>query len=306
MARSPTGEVGPRGKPRSAKTINDTYLSALSAVYAYALDRLLVTANPTSDVKRLPADANAQLRERDFTKAEQRLILGATLSVPPPGMAAHNAAARRWVPWLCAYTGARVNEITQLRAMDVKQVEGVWTIHITPEAGSTKTNKARTVPVHEHLIEQGFLAFVEGKEGPLFYDPSARRKQGGRPQYKKAGTPDVAVIGGGAIGLVRRAGRRAPRDARWSVLDRGALGDGASRVAAGMLAPVSEADAGEPALLRAGLASAAALAGVRRRLREARGDVGYRRVRHAGRRPRRRRGRGARPRSRAARGLELP
>jgi integrase len=180
-------EVGPRGKPRSAKTINDTYLSAVSAVYAYGLDRLLVSANPTSDVKRLPADANAKLRERDFTGAEQRLILGATLTAPSAAMASHNAAARRWVPWLCAYTGARVNEITQLRAMDVKQVEGVWTIHITPEAGSTKTNKARTVPLHEHLIEQGFLAFVEGKEGPLFYDPSGRRKEGGRAQYKKAG-----------------------------------------------------------------------------------------------------------------------
>jgi integrase len=180
-------EPGPRGKPRSAKTINDTYLSALSAVYTYGMDRLLVTANPTSDVKRLPPDANAQLRERDFTRAEQRLILGATLKAPAQGMAAHNAAARRWVPWLCAYTGARVNEITQLRAMDVKQVEGVWTIHITPEAGSTKTNKARTVPIHEDLIDQGFLGFVEGKQGPLFYDPLGRRKEGGRPQYKKAG-----------------------------------------------------------------------------------------------------------------------
>ena len=35
-----------------------------------------------------------------------------------------------------------------------------------------------------------------------------------------------------------------------TLFDRGALGQGTSRVAAGMLAPVSEADAGEPALLR--------------------------------------------------------
>jgi glycine oxidase len=68
--------------------------------------------------------------------------------------------------------------------------------------------------------------------------------------------PDVAVIGGGVIGL-SIAWRAALRGMTVTVFDRGALGDGASRVAAGMLAPVSEADAGEPALLRAGLASAA-------------------------------------------------
>src|SRR4051794_28751586 len=66
--------------------------------------------------------------------------------------------------------------------------------------------------------------------------------------------PDVTVIGGGVIGL-SVAWRAAQQGARVTVFDRGALGDGASRVAAGMLAPISEADAGEPELLRAGLES---------------------------------------------------
>src|SRR4051794_8288391 len=69
-------------------------------------------------------------------------------------------------------------------------------------------------------------------------------------------TPDVAVIGGGVIGL-SVAWCAARRGMSVTVFDRGALGDGASRVAAGMLAPISEADPGEPAVLRAGLASAA-------------------------------------------------
>ncbi len=68
-------------------------------------------------------------------------------------------------------------------------------------------------------------------------------------------TPDVTVIGGGVIGL-SVAWVAARRGLEVVVLDRGPLGDGASRAAAGMLAPVSEADAGEPALLAAGLASA--------------------------------------------------
>lgn len=68
---------------------------------------------------------------------------------------------------------------------------------------------------------------------------------------------DVAVIGGGIIGLAI-AWRAAQRGLSVCVLERGELGAGASHVAAGMLAPVSEADAGELALLELGLRSARA------------------------------------------------
>ena len=64
---------------------------------------------------------------------------------------------------------------------------------------------------------------------------------------------DVAVVGGGAIGLA--CARRVARDgARVVVLDAGAAG--AWSVAAGMLAPVSEVEFGERALLSLGLESA--------------------------------------------------
>jgi integrase len=77
---------------------------------------------------------------------------------------------KRWVPWLCAYTGARSGEITQLRGVDVVELNGVPAIKITPEAGTQKTRKSRTVPLHEHLIEQGFLEFARASgRGPLFY-----------------------------------------------------------------------------------------------------------------------------------------
>jgi glycine oxidase len=64
---------------------------------------------------------------------------------------------------------------------------------------------------------------------------------------------DVAVVGGGAIGLAC-AWRAAERGAHAVVLDAGE--PGAWHVAAGMLAPVSEADFGERALLQLGLESA--------------------------------------------------
>ncbi|WP_028057456.1 glycine oxidase ThiO [Candidatus Solirubrobacter pratensis] len=64
---------------------------------------------------------------------------------------------------------------------------------------------------------------------------------------------DVAVVGGGAIGLAC-AWRASQRGARVVVVDAGE--PGAWNVAAGMLAPVSEAEFGERALLELGLESA--------------------------------------------------
>jgi glycine oxidase len=66
---------------------------------------------------------------------------------------------------------------------------------------------------------------------------------------------DVAVVGGGIIGLAC-AWRAAQRGMSVAVLERDRLGGGASQVAAGMLAPVTEADFGEDSLLELNLAAA--------------------------------------------------
>jgi glycine oxidase len=66
---------------------------------------------------------------------------------------------------------------------------------------------------------------------------------------------DVAVIGGGVIGLAI-AWRAAACGLRAVVLERGAAGQGTSRVAAGMLAPISEVVPAEEPLLGLGLRSA--------------------------------------------------
>ncbi len=81
-----------------------------------------------------------------------------------------------------------MNEITQLRAEDVQEIDGHWVINITPEAGRVKTNEFRFVPVHEHLLAQGFIAVVRTqKQGPIFYNPDKGDPESERGQYKKAG-----------------------------------------------------------------------------------------------------------------------
>jgi integrase len=106
---------------------------------------------------------------KSFHTDEVKIILRAALAIKDTRKP--SAAVRRWATWLCAYTGARVGEITQLRGVDVIEQEGVNVIRITPDAGTVKTGRGRTVPLHEHLIAQGFLTFAASRDaGPLFYN----------------------------------------------------------------------------------------------------------------------------------------
>lgn len=175
------------GKTKSVRTVRDSYLPAVRSVFKWAAGNGKIAHNPVAGVgvggKRKPS-----IRDKGLTDAEALLILSATLTQPPDRLSSERRLARRWVPWLCAYTGARVNEMTQLRAEDVQKQGRIWTIYITPEAGGVKDGNARTVALHPHIMDQGFLRAISGKVGPLFYDPSLHR--GGsrsHPQYKKVG-----------------------------------------------------------------------------------------------------------------------
>lgn len=69
---------------------------------------------------------------------------------------------RFWIPLLALYTGARQNELCQLRTADVTEVDGIPYIEIchNPELNqSTKTKKSRTCPIHQGLVDLGFLDY---------------------------------------------------------------------------------------------------------------------------------------------------
>ena len=114
------------------------------------------------------------LREegKAFRPEEAKVILRAALAVSNTRDAFPRA--KRWVMWLCAYSGARAGEVTQLRGVDVIPRGDFYAMRLTPEAGSIKTGNARTVPLHEHLIAQGFIDFVRAQGGgPLFHNVRA-------------------------------------------------------------------------------------------------------------------------------------
>lgn len=153
----------------SAVTINRTDFAALSAVFAWGVDRALMSSNPADGV-HVERRGHTVVRDRFFSPREASAILNAArVAAGSRREAPKTTAAKRWVPWLCAYSGARVSEMIQLRKQDIREEAGHWVIRLTPEAGSIKTGKFRDVPIHEHLVSEGFLQFLTAAEdGPLF------------------------------------------------------------------------------------------------------------------------------------------
>jgi integrase len=155
---------------RSAVTVRDIWKVAGRTVFGWAVEQHLIAYNPFADVRIKVPRKNIVRETKAFAAEEVKIILNAASAISQPRTPSE--ATKRWAPWLCAYTGARAGEITQLRGIDVLTQDGIAAIRITPDAGTEKTRKSRTVPLHTHLIEQGFLTFAKSSgRRPLFYNP---------------------------------------------------------------------------------------------------------------------------------------
>lgn len=169
------------------KAVRDVWLAAPRSVCTHMLNALKLEINPFAGIKVEGVKAWKEDDERGFDPEQALTILSATVATPSHLISREMKAARRWVPWICAYSGARVNEISSLLPSDVQQITGHWCFVLRPEL--TKGKRLRRVPIHKHLREQGFLEYVEHRRKiskPLFYDPA--RARGGRnanPQWQK-------------------------------------------------------------------------------------------------------------------------
>ncbi|MET7244432.1 site-specific integrase [Methylobacterium sp. EM32] len=162
------------GSGLAAKTIRESRLAPVRAILRWGVDNRRLTDNAaeriTISVKQKPGQG-----KRGFKDAEAAQILQAAATESDP--------VKRWVPLVCAYSGARLSEVCQLRVQDISEVDGIPVMHFDAEAGSLKNvGSERTVPLHSALIAAGFLDFVRRqKAGPLFPDlpPDKFGKRGG-------------------------------------------------------------------------------------------------------------------------------
>lgn len=167
-------------------------LSRLRTLLGYAMRNLHCSDNPAQGVTVQVKDA--ELRP-PFDFASLKKLFGSPVYSRGERPAQGRGDAAYWLPLLALYTGARLEELGQLRASDVRIVSyadesdvesSVWCIHITAnKADGLKLKNAgsdRLVPVHSILEACGFIRFANAaqSENRLRLFPELRPDKYGR------------------------------------------------------------------------------------------------------------------------------
>ena len=165
------------GRTIGQATVNN-YLSSLGAFFGWLFRNSYTSEANITHGLLVKRDRDAAARD-PYSAADLEQIFSLPIftgsasldDIATPGKTRVNDW-RFWIPVLCAYSGARLGEIAQLRVEDVKKVgtHQTWALHITDEGEgmAVKTRgSVRIVPVHAELIRLGFPKYREliAKEG---------------------------------------------------------------------------------------------------------------------------------------------
>lgn len=147
----------------------ENILKELSSVFRVAVEDGRLIENPLSKLKKRKTVSMPTV-VRSFSHDEIRQIF--FLPVFQGEETKHGVMAY-WIPIILYYTGARVEEIAQLRKGDIVEVDGTPCFRLSMGEGqSIKTGNTRQFPIHSHLLELGFLDFVQSKTYQLFTEKS--------------------------------------------------------------------------------------------------------------------------------------
>ena len=137
-------------KKKAPTTIND-HLVVLSGFFDYCIDNQLVRMlNPARGLL-IPGAHNKALSYEPFTNEEMTKIFA-----PGPYLKRMKLPDYHWGTLIAAFTGARAEEIASLDVGNIFPVKGIWIFNITK--GKTP-NAVRRVPIHDTLLELGFLDY---------------------------------------------------------------------------------------------------------------------------------------------------
>ncbi len=148
-------------------------LSRLRTLLNFAFQNDLIASQPATGISVLDPDADRNKR-RPFDRASLAAVFGSPVYSEGARPAQGRGEAAYWLPLLALYTGARLEELGQLRPGDIRREIyhdtddaecAAWVIHITEdEEDGLKIKNAgseRLVPVHSDLDRLGFVRFAQ-------------------------------------------------------------------------------------------------------------------------------------------------
>lgn len=146
--------------------------------FKWALTKDWITRNFAENVKIPDNKKTPDQKKRPFTVEQVQ-----TMFKPETYFKSTEAhASRYWVPLIGLLTGMRQNEICQLEVNDIikEDSSGYWYFNITVEGEDKKLKNNSSwgkVPISQHLIDLGFLEYVDGKrvEGQVKIFPELKK-----------------------------------------------------------------------------------------------------------------------------------
>lgn len=156
----------------SITSINDN-LGYLTAVLNFAVREGYLEKNPSQYIPNLKQKKNKEDSRRPFSESSLQRLFQAPIftgciddewNYKSIGI---NKPRRHkfWIPLIALHTGMRLNEICQLFASDITCIDGINVIRSIINDESEKTLKTdsseRDVPIHNQLIQIGFLDYVK-------------------------------------------------------------------------------------------------------------------------------------------------
>ena len=137
----------------------------ITAFFTQLKDNGTIGFSPMAGVRPMKKPIQEENVRRGFTDEELAEVLDPCTFVPWASKAPH----KWWGPIIGVFTGARVNEVAQLKISDICQQDGMWCIKIrvTPNRNGTTTQQLkgqsskRTIPLPQGLIDLGFLDFLQ-------------------------------------------------------------------------------------------------------------------------------------------------
>lgn len=146
-------------------------LKLLSRVFSHAIDRGYIETNPVNGVTVKSAADKSQVKAaKGYTEGDIQLIFKDEVFHVEDAPKIYDMACY-WIPLICRYTGARINEIAQLRKVDVcKSESGIDYLYIRQgdEQNVKTVSSVREIPIPEHIKELGFLDYVASTTDWLF------------------------------------------------------------------------------------------------------------------------------------------
>ncbi|MDO8799420.1 site-specific integrase [Phenylobacterium sp.] len=182
MGRVPIEEITPdhvlnwseKLQKRTTAANARTKLANFNTLLRYAwMKARLIPANPALGVS-IGVSPDPEEDVQPFDLPALKLIFGSPVYTSDERPEAGVGEAAYWLPLLAMFTGARLNELGQLRPSDILKLPYMdkdgneleaWCIRIVADKaeGLKLKNRwsARRVPIHSDLIRLGFLTYVE-------------------------------------------------------------------------------------------------------------------------------------------------